>query len=54
MKLVKCHSKREGFEKYIDLSLVFSFEGKEYEVRVKPVFWQQMGLLKAVAHDIEK
>lgn len=51
MKLVKSKSKREGYEKYTDLSLVFKLEGKDYSVRVRPVFWQQMGLLKSVAKE---
>lgn len=38
MELLKEKCKREGFEKYWDLYLKWSYEGKEYLVRVRPVF----------------
>lgn len=49
MKLVKEQCKREGFEKYTDLFLCFTHEGKDYKVRVRPLFAGYYDLLVKVA-----
>lgn len=54
LQLVKCHSKREGFESYIDLLLTWEHEGKKYEVRIFPCFKSDYGKLFASATDLDK
>ena len=44
MKLVKSYVERDG-KRYTDLNLVWTYNGKEYAVRVRPCFKQDFTLL---------
>lgn len=50
-KLLKQKVVREGNE-YVDLYAVWSYEGKTYAVRVRPVFGRDNDKLMAIAQDI--
>lgn len=47
-KLIKQRVKREGKE-YIDLYALWSYEGKTYAVRVRPVFGRDNDKLMSIA-----
>lgn len=53
LQLVKRHSKREGYEQYIDLLLVYEYNGKQYEVRIYPSFKNDYAKLYASAKDLD-
>lgn len=53
MELLKKQSERPGMEKYTDLYLKCDVDGVEKFIRVRPVFWRDMGLLKKIAEDRE-
>lgn len=52
MKLVKSKCKKQGFEKYWDLCLIFIKDGKEHKIPVRPVSYYSRDLLVSVAKEI--
>lgn len=54
LQLYKRKSQREGFEKYTDLFLRYEYNGKQYEVRIRPVFGGDFLKLFASAIDLDK
>ena len=38
---------------YLDMFLVFDYKGEECRVRVRPVFWHDMGILRKVYELVE-
>ena len=53
MELLKEKCKREGYTHYYDLYLKWSYEGKDYLVRVRPVFPTNNKHLLAKAKDMK-
>lgn len=52
MKLLKEKCTRPGYEDYTDFYLTWTHEGKDYKVRVRPVFGKDNALLHAVAETV--
>lgn len=53
MELLKKKATRPGYEKYMDLYLKWQHEGKDYLVRVRPVFSKNNKHLLAKAKAIK-
>jgi len=51
-RLIGQECTREGFEKYVDLYLVWQHESKVYSIRVRPQFGREYKVLVAAAQMI--
>lgn len=53
MVLLREKAKREGFEDYTDFYMCWSYKGKKYAVRVRPVFACDLDKFVAISTFVE-
>lgn len=53
MVLLRQASKREGFEDYTDFYMCWTYKGKKYAVRVRPVFTCDLDKFMAISTLVE-